>query len=105
MIGETDTLLRGPYATMNARFGLPANWAFESGANLQLIITSTFISDSSQTVANGQFIGSTLNVSFNDNDVATIPLVAGQSVTYDLPIPPNALQSALNDGRHQRPLF
>lgn len=105
MIGETDTLLRGPFATMNARFGLPANWAFESAASLQLIITSTFISESSQTIPNGQFIGSTLNVSFNDSDVATIPLLAGPSVTYDIPIPASALQSHLNDGRHQLSLF
>ena len=105
MIGESDTLLRGPYATMNARFGLPANWAFEKDASLQLIITSTVVTGTGETVANGQFTGATLNVSFNNNDVANVPLVAGPSVTYDLPIPPTALQPGLNDGRHQLTLF
>lgn len=105
MIGQPDTLLRGPYATMNARFGLPANWAYEKNASLQLIITSSVVSASGQAVANGQFIGATLNVSLNDNDVATIPLVAGPSVTYDVPIPASALQSRLNDGRQQLTLF
>lgn len=105
MVGQPDTLLRGPYATMNARFGLPANWAYKNDASLQLIITSSVVTESGQAVANGQFIGATLNVSLNDNDVATIPLVAGPSVTYDVPIPASALQSRLNDGRQQLTLF
>lgn len=105
MIGQPDTLLRGPYATMNARFGLPANWAYKNDASLQLIITSSVVNESAQAVANGQFIGATLNVSLNDNDVATIPLVAGPSVVYDVPIPATALQSRLNDGRQQLTLF
>jgi cellulose synthase operon protein B len=105
MIGQTDTLMRGPYATMNTRFGLPANWAYTSGANLQLIVTSTLINEGSQPIANGQFIDSTLNVTFNDNEVAVIPLVAGPSVTYDIPIPATALESRLNDGRHELRLF
>ena len=66
MLGETDTLLRGPYGTKNIRFGLPANWAFEEGATLQLIMTANLITDSTQTVAEGQFIGATLNVSFDN---------------------------------------
>ncbi len=105
MIGQTDTLLRGPYGTMNARFGLPANWAFQSGASLQLIITANLITSSSQTVADGQFIGSTLNVNFNKNDIATIPLLAGSNVSYDVPIPPTALNSPFSDGRHELSLF
>lgn len=105
MIGETDSLLRGPFATKTARFGLPANWAFESGATLKLIITSTFVSGSGNGVPNGQFIGSTLGVRFNNNDIATIPLLAGPDVTYDIPIPPSALNTTLNDGRHELELF
>lgn len=105
MIGEKDTLLRGPFATKTARFGLPANWAFQSGASLKLIITSTFVSGSGNSVPNGQFIGSTLSVTFNDNDIATLPLLAGPDVTYDIPIPPSALNTTLNDGRHELELF
>lgn len=105
MIGQTDTLLRGPYGTFNARFGLPANWAFKEGASLQLIITANLVTDAAQSVANGQFIGSTLNVNFNKNDIATIPLLAGPNVTYDVPIPPSALNSPMSDGRHELSLF
>src|SRR5215216_4352883 len=75
MIGQTDALIRGPYGTLNARFGLPANWGFEKSASLQLIITANQVTDAAQSVADGQFIGATLNVNFNRNDVATIPLI------------------------------
>ena len=105
MIGQTDTLLRGPYGSMSARFGLPANWAFQKGASLQLIVTANLVTDASKAVADGQFIGSTLNVKFNKSDVATIPLLAGSNVSYDVPIPPSALQSPFNDGRHEINLF
>ena len=105
MIGEKDTLLRGPFGTKAARFGLPANWAFQSGASLKLIVTSSSVSGSGNSVANGQFIGATLNVNLNNNDIATLPLLAGPNVTYDVPIPPGALNTTLNDGRHELVLF
>jgi hypothetical protein len=105
MLGESDALLRGPYATQNIRFGLPANWAFEEGASLQLIMTASLITDASQSVAEGQFIGATLSVSFNNDTVATIPILAGSNVTYDVPIPPTALDSPFDDGRHELTLF
>lgn len=105
MIGRADTLLRGPYGSVNARFGLPSNWAFKDGASLQLIITSSMITDASQTVADGQFIGSTLTVNFNKHDIATIPLLAGSNVTYDVPVPTSALDSPFSDGRHEITLF
>lgn len=105
MLGETDTLLRGPYGTKTIRFGLPANWAFEAGAALQLIMTANLITDATQTVAEGQFIGATLNVSFDNESVATVPILAGSNVAYDIPIPPSALDSPLSDGRHELELF
>jgi hypothetical protein len=105
MIGQADTLIRGPYGTFNARFGLPSNWAFNSDASLQLIITANLVTNPEQAVADGKFIGSTLNVNFNKNDIATIPLLAGPNVTYDIPIPASALDSPFSDGRHELSLF
>src|SRR5689334_9727546 len=61
MLGLSDVIMRGPYATMTSRFGLPVNWAFPQGGSLQLIITSNLISDTSQTVVDGKFMGATLN--------------------------------------------
>ena len=100
MLGQTDLLMRGPYSTTNLRFGLPINWAFEEGATLQLMITSNLVTDAASTVAEGQPIGASLNVSFNRSQIALIPLTAGQNIVYDIPIPPTALSPRLDDGRH-----
>ena len=105
MLGESDILMRGPYSTHNIRFGLPANWAFEEGATLQLVMTANLITEASQTVAEGQFIGSTLNVSFDNESVAAVPILAGNNVTYDIPIQPATLESPFDDGRHELTLF
>jgi hypothetical protein len=105
MLGQPDSLLRGPYGTTNIRFGLPANWSFQEGGSLQLIVTANVVSGSADTVADGQFIGSTLSVTFNNNSVTTIPLVAGSNVTYDIPLPAATFTSPFNDGRHELTLF
>ncbi len=62
VLGEPDTLMRGPYSTTNLRFGLPTNWAFQDGANLQLILTSSLVTDSPNPVGEGQPIGASLTV-------------------------------------------
>ncbi len=104
-VGQTDTLLRGPYGTQYVRFGLPANWAFDQGGTLQLVITTNVVTSANQSVAEGQFSGATLNVTMNKQSVATIPLQAGSNVTYKVPIPAAALESPLQDGRHELQLF
>ena len=100
MLGQTDILLRGPYSATSLRFGLPLNWAFEEGANLQLIITSSLVTDAASPVGEGQPIGASLGVNFNRNQVALIPLTAGENVVYEISIPPDAMIPSLNDGRH-----
>src|SRR6266498_194351 len=105
MIGLSDVILRGPYATLTTRFGLPVNWAFPQGGSLQLIITSNLIADTSQAVVDGKFIGATLNVTFDKKEIATIPLLQGPNVSYDVPIPPTAFASPYDDGRHVLTLF
>jgi cellulose synthase operon protein B len=104
-LGQTDALLRGPYATENIRFGLPANWSFGEGAALQIIVTANVITGASQAVAEGQFTGATLDVTMDSQSVATIPLQAGSNVTYNVPIPGTALVPPLSDGRHELVLF
>lgn len=105
MLGLSDVIMRGPYATMTSRFGLPVNWAFPQGGSLQLIVTSNLISDTSQTVVDGKFMGATLNVTFDKKEIATIPLLQGPNVSYDVPIPPTAFVSPYDDGRHVITLF
>src|SRR3989304_386661 len=75
MLGQADVLMKGPFATLNLRFGLPANWAFQEGASLQLFLTSNLVTDASQKVADDQFIGATLTVTLNNKIIATLPIV------------------------------
>jgi hypothetical protein len=105
MLGRTDTIMRGPFATADVRFGLPANWAFQEGSGLQLILTSTLVTDSADPLADGQPIGATMTVTLNKKLIATLPLVAGANVPYDITIPQDALIPALNDGRQHLELF
>jgi hypothetical protein len=105
VLGQPDTLMKGPFSTMRVRFGLPANWAFQSGATLQLILTSNLVTDTSATISAGQSIGASMNITLNKSVIATIPLVAGTDVIYNVPIPDSALVSTANDGRHELVLF
>lgn len=105
MLGQTDTLMRGPFATTNIRFGLPINWAFQDGASLKLILSSNLVTSTTNGVTDGQPIGASLTVRINKKTIASLPLVAGINVPYDIPIPKDTLVPALNDGRHDLELF
>ena len=104
-LGQTDTLLRGPYGTETIRFGLPVNWAFNKDAVLNLVITANVITNASQAITEGQFTGATLTVTVDKQSVATIPLQVGSNVSYNIPVPGSALNSQLSDGRHELLLF
>lgn len=105
MLGQTDTLMRGPFATANVRFGLPTNWAFQDGSSLQLILTSNLVTDASKPVADGQPIGASMTVTLNRKLIATLSLVEGTNVPYEIPIPQDVLVPTLDDGRHDLELF
>ena len=104
-ISQTDTVMRGPYSTTRLRFGLPANWAFDNGAALHLLITSSLITDKDNQVSDGQYIAATMRVTLNKKIITTIPLIAGTNVAYDVPIPVDAFVTSLNDGRQDLDLF
>ena len=104
-IGQADTVMHGPYSTTRLRFGLPANWAFENGAALHFLITSSLITDKDNLVSDGQYIAATMRVTLNKKIITTIPLVAGANVVYDVPIPVDAFVTSLNDGRQDLVLF
>lgn len=98
-LGENDTLMQGPFSTMRLRFGLPSNWAFEAESNLQLTLTSSLVTNTDSAVLPGQSIGASMLVTLNKKLLATIPLVAGTDVAYNIPISPDALVSISSDGR------
>lgn len=105
LLGQSDTIMKGPYSTLRLRFGLPANWAFQDGAMLQLVLTSNLVTDAAAAISPGQNIGASMSVTLNKNLLATIPLVAGTDVIYNIPISASALVSTSNDGRQNLELF
>ncbi len=105
MLGRSDALMRGPYATTSLRFSLPANWSFQDGASLNLILTSGLATDAAKSVSEGQPIGASMSVTLNKKLIAVISLTVGTNVSYQIPIQKDALIPALSDGRHDLELF
>lgn len=105
LLGLTDTVMQGPYATIRVVFGTPANWAFQSSSELQLILTSQLATDASLAVADGAYIGGTMTVTLDKKAIAILPLIAGKNVPYNIPIQPDALLSPYSDGHHELSLF
>lgn len=105
MIGQTDILMPGPFSTANVRFGLPASWALQDGSSLQLILSSSLVTNTSEPIADGQAIGATMTVTFNKKVIGLLSLVAGTNVPYEISIPQDALLPTSSDGRHNLELF
>jgi hypothetical protein len=105
MVGQADTLMRGPFSTTNIRFSLPVNWAVQDGSSLDLILSANVLTNSVEPVAEGQPIDATMTVTLNKQLIATLPLVSGTNVPYEITIPQAALTPTLNDGRHDLELF
>ena len=105
LLGQTDQVMNGPYATLSIVFSTPANWAFRDGAELQLVLTSELATEAGGIIQDGQYIGATMTVTLDKNAIATLPLIAGSAVPYNLSIPVSALVSPYNDGHHQLSLF
>lgn len=105
MLGRTDLLMRGPFSTANIRFSLPVNWTIQEGANLELVLSARVVSNIVEPVAEGGAIGATMTVTLNKQLIATLPLLSGTNVPYQIAIPQTALTPALNDGRHDLELF
>jgi cellulose synthase operon protein B len=105
LMGLSDTIMQGPYSTMRVVFGTPANWAFQTGSELQLILTSQLATDSSLTIADGSYIGGTMTVTLDKKVLTILPLVAGKDVPYNIPLLADALVSPYSDGHHELSLF
>ncbi|MGZ6316779.1 MAG: cellulose biosynthesis cyclic di-GMP-binding regulatory protein BcsB [Anaerolineales bacterium] len=105
LLGQTDQVMNGPYASLSMIFSTPANWAFRDGAELQLVLGSQVATESGATIQDGQYIGATMTVTLDKNAISTLPLVAGPAVPYLISIPASALVSPYDDGHHQLSLF
>ncbi len=101
-LGETDTLLRGPYDSLRVRLSTPIDWVLLPGATVQLDLSSSYT-----TLKGLDFTGTgaSLEVTFNNVLVTTLPLDWTGERTLTIPLPPEALVSPRSDGRHELLLF
>lgn len=103
-LGQDDLLMKGPYSFQQLRYSLPANWAFQGGATLQLRITTNRVVNAIDAIPDGLYSGAEMSVTYNNQVIATLPLRAGEE-TYDISIPESALLSVRDDGRQVLVLF
>ncbi|NMC79546.1 MAG: cellulose biosynthesis cyclic di-GMP-binding regulatory protein BcsB, partial [Chloroflexi bacterium] len=91
-LGVSDTVLRGPYDSMQIRFGLPVNWQLTSDSVIQLVINHTLTNAKSLvTGAEVQATGATLDVTFNKRLITSIVLDWNGEKVVTIPVPASAL--------------
>lgn len=98
-----DEALQGPYDSKRLRFGLPPAWELQPGAVLYLNLNTFYSSTGGNGYAGAN--GGTLEVSFNQQLIATLILDWVGPREVQIPIPDEALASPRDDGRHELYLF
>lgn len=101
-LGFPETTLVSPYDSTRVLFSVPANWRLVSGGVVELeydVILSGVDANKIGTEQNPY--GGSLVVTFNNELVSTIALNKLGPQTLELTLPPTALASAREDGRHE----
>jgi hypothetical protein len=101
-LGQSDIVMRGPYAFSTIRYAPPSSWALQDGAMLTLVIDA---SSASQDTAITQSSGAGLQVTLNGNLITTVLINWTGVQTINILIPAVALPSIRLDGRHDLNLF
>jgi len=98
-LGESDIIMNGPFDSSFISFSLPAYWTLQDGAEIQLVISSSFTGDTGeQEIQPDDFLDAELRVYFNGAIQQFIPLKNGNDIVYNVPIAPSDLISDNEDG-------
>ena len=100
-LGFRETSLVSPFDATSVLFSIPANWRLAPGGEVQLDYEVTLSGADAGSVGAQNPYGGTLTVTFNNQLVTTISLQELGSHTIQFTLPPAALTSARQDGRHQ----
>src|SRR5215212_11255031 len=100
-LGFRETSLVSPFDATSVLFSIPANWRLAPGGEVQLDYEVTLSGADAGSVGAQNPYGGTLTVTFNNQLVTTISLKELGSHTIQFTLPPAALTSARQDGRHQ----
>jgi len=100
-LGFRETSLVSPFDATSVLFSIPANWRLAPGGEVQLDYEITLSGADAGSIGSQNPYGGTLTVTFNNQLVTTISLKDLGSHTIQFTLPPNALTSTRQDGRHQ----
>ncbi|MCB0103930.1 MAG: cellulose biosynthesis cyclic di-GMP-binding regulatory protein BcsB [Anaerolineales bacterium] len=92
--------LISPIDTKSYIFSIPPNWNLIQGSEIELQYDVLFSGLDLNKVVNGNLYGGSLQVSFNDIVIATVPFEGTGTYTTRVQIPVEALKSAREDGRY-----
>lgn len=105
-LGITEQDMFSPYGSSRILFATPPNWKLPSTATLTLDLDVFFSgADAALVTENESGYGGSLDVSFNNQTIASINLTAEGPQTYTVEIPARALVPSRNDQRHELLLF
>ncbi|HEX2998043.1 MAG TPA: cellulose biosynthesis cyclic di-GMP-binding regulatory protein BcsB [Anaerolineales bacterium] len=101
-LGFRETTLVSPFDATRVLFSIPPNWRLSAGGAIQLDYEVNLSGADAGLVGTDQNpYGGSLLVTFNDQLIGTISLKELGSKSVQLQLPPNALTSVRQDGRHQ----
>ena len=102
-LGLPDVVMDGPYDSMSVVFSLPSNWQLLDGSEIQLIVSTVVVSEVPLT--DNQYVGSSLDISVNNEIIASVLLEHGSEKVYNIRIPVEALDPTESDGRYTLFIF
>ncbi|NQU29504.1 MAG: cellulose biosynthesis cyclic di-GMP-binding regulatory protein BcsB [Anaerolineae bacterium] len=94
-----EVMLFGPDDAYTLVFGLPANWQLTSGAELNLIMATSFYSYADNITITPETLGGFLTVRLNRILLGVLTLNEAGNIESSLPIPREALESFRADGQ------
>jgi len=94
-----EVMLFGPDDAYSLVFGLPANWQLTSGAELNLVMATSFYSYAENISLSPETLGGFLTVRLNRILLGVLTLNEAGNIERSLPIPTEALQSFRADGQ------
>jgi hypothetical protein len=100
-LGYRDSSLASPFDSTSVLFSIPPNWRLAPGGEVQLDYEVTLSGTDAGLITNNNPYGGTLSVTFNNQLVTTISLKEVGPQTMKFSLPPTALTSVRQDGRHQ----
>lgn len=100
-LGYEERTLNGPFDALFVRFGLPPDWQLTSGAQITLDMTFFYsYPDATEEFGVAEVFGGIVQVAFNGETLTNVLLDERGDRSVTVNIPPDALISQRDDGRH-----